>query len=122
MKDTMPPLGWPSNLGGSTNMNKQTVSGHSTAQGRRPIARGRRRPEVVVVTGASAGVGRAIVREFARHGASLGLLARGRDGLAGAANDVERLGGRPLAVRTDVSDDRQIEQAADRIEREFGPI
>ena len=52
------------------------------------------RSEVVVVTGASAGIGRAIVREFARHGASLGLLARSRDGLAGARHDAQRLGGR----------------------------
>jgi len=80
------------------------------------------RSEVVVVTGASAGVGRAIVREFARHGASLGLLARGQDGLSGAQHDVERLGRRALAVQTDVSDDRQVEEAAERIEQELGPI
>ena len=84
--------------------------------------RGRRRPEVVVVTGASAGVGRAIAREFARHGAGVALLARSHDGLAGAAEDVKRLGGRPLAIPTDVSDDRQVEEAAERIERELGPI
>ena len=78
----------------------------------------RRRPNVVVVTGASAGVGRAIACEFARHGASVGLLARGRDGLAGAATDVKHLGGHALALITDVSDDRQVEQAAERIERE----
>jgi NADP-dependent 3-hydroxy acid dehydrogenase YdfG len=78
--------------------------------------------EVVVVTGASAGVGRAIVREFARHGARVGLLARGHDGLAGAQHDVERLGGRALAIQTDVSDHRQVEEAAARIEQEVGPI
>lgn len=82
----------------------------------------RRTPEVVVVTGASAGIGRAIAREFATHGASVGLLARSRDGLAGAATDVERLGGRALVVITDVSDDRQVEQAAEKIERELGRI
>jgi NADP-dependent 3-hydroxy acid dehydrogenase YdfG len=80
------------------------------------------RSEIVVVTGASAGVGRAIAREFARHGATLGLLARSRDGLEGARRDVEQLGGRALAVMTDVSDHRQVEQAAARIEDELGPI
>jgi NADP-dependent 3-hydroxy acid dehydrogenase YdfG len=83
---------------------------------------GRRKSEVVVVTGASAGVGRAIACEFARHGASLGLLARSRDGLAGAAADVERLGGRALSIPTDMGDDRQVEDAAERVERELGPI
>jgi NAD(P)-dependent dehydrogenase (short-subunit alcohol dehydrogenase family) len=83
---------------------------------------GKRKCEVVVVTGASAGVGRAIACEFARHGACVGLLARSRDGLEGARQDVERLGGRALAVPTDVSDDQQVEQAADSIERAFGPI
>jgi NADP-dependent 3-hydroxy acid dehydrogenase YdfG len=83
---------------------------------------GTTRPEVVVVTGASAGVGRAIAREFARHGARVGLLARSHDGLAGAARDVEQLGGRALAIATDVSDDHQVERAADQIERTLGPI
>ena len=86
------------------------------------LSRGKGNSEVVVVTGASAGVGRAIAREFARHGAKVGLLARSQDGLDGAARDVERLGGRALAVVTDVSDDQQVEEAADRIERALGPI
>ena len=60
------------------------------------------RPEVVVVTGASAGVGRATVRAFARRGASLGLLARGRDGLEAARGEVEAAGGRGLVLPTDV--------------------
>src|SRR5919199_6269431 len=79
-------------------------------------------PEIVVVTGASAGVGRAIVRAFAREGAHIGLLARGRDGLEGARRDVEALGGRALVLPTDVADAEGVERAAEAVEREFGPI
>jgi NAD(P)-dependent dehydrogenase (short-subunit alcohol dehydrogenase family) len=82
----------------------------------------REQREVVVVTGASAGVGRAIVREFARHGAAVGLLARGRDGLEGARRDVERAGGEAVVVQTDTADDAQVERAADMVERHLGPI
>ena len=57
-----------------------------------------KRPEVVVITGASAGVGRACVREFARRGAHVALIARGRDGLEGARREVERMGGRALVL------------------------
>jgi len=78
--------------------------------------------EVVVVTGASAGVGRAIACEFGKHGAAVALLARSRDGLEGATQDVERLGGRALPIQTDVSDDEQVERAAETTERELGPI
>ncbi|MCS6303591.1 MAG: SDR family oxidoreductase [Nitrospira sp.] len=81
-----------------------------------------RRVEVVVVTGASAGVGRAIVREFAKHGASIGLLARSRDGLEGARREVEEAGERAIAVQTDMSDPQQVEDAADTVTRELGPI
>ena len=63
-----------------------------------------RTPEVLVVTGASAGVGRAIVCAFARRGAYIGLLARGHDGLEGARRDVEELGGKALVLPTDVAD------------------
>jgi short-subunit dehydrogenase len=83
---------------------------------------GHEKSEVVVVTGASAGVGRAIVCEFAQHGASLGLLARGRDGLEGARREVEAAGGRALVIPTDVSDATQVEEAATIVERTFGPI
>lgn len=78
--------------------------------------------EVVVVTGASAGLGRAIVREFAKHGADVALIARGRDGLEGARREVEQAGGRALVLQCDVSDAKQVEEAADRVERELGPI
>lgn len=96
-------------------MKKQMVSESFTSNRRR-------KSEIVVVTGASAGVGRAIAREFARHGASLGLLARSRDGLEGAADDVKRLGGRALAITTNMADDQQVEEATEHIERELGPI
>jgi NAD(P)-dependent dehydrogenase (short-subunit alcohol dehydrogenase family) len=79
-------------------------------------------PSIVVVTGASAGVGRAIAREFARPGVSVALLARGRAGLRGAARDVERLGGRALPIACDVADPAAVDDAAARIERELGPI
>ena len=78
--------------------------------------------EVVVITGASAGVGRATVREFARRGAHVGLLARGREGLEGARREVEAAGGRALVLPTDVSDQEAVERAAREVERELGPI
>ena len=81
-----------------------------------------RTAEVVVITGASAGVGRATVRKFARHGARIGLLARGVDGLEAARNEVEELGGRALVIPTDVANPEQVEKAAAQIEAELGPI
>lgn len=80
------------------------------------------RPEVVVVTGASAGVGRAIVREFARERAAIGLIARGHDRLEAARREVENAGGQAIAIPADVADAVQVERAADRVERELGPI
>ncbi|HEY0606176.1 MAG TPA: SDR family NAD(P)-dependent oxidoreductase, partial [Herpetosiphonaceae bacterium] len=67
------------------------------------------KPEVVVITGASAGVGRATAQAFARRGAHIGLLARGRDGLEGARREVEQLGGKALVLPTDVADAEQVE-------------
>ncbi|HEU5284923.1 MAG TPA: SDR family oxidoreductase [Sphingomicrobium sp.] len=78
--------------------------------------------EVAVITGASAGIGRATAREFARRGCRVALLARGRDGLDAAAGDVEELGGKALVVPTDVADAAQVERAADRVVAEFGRI
>ena len=84
----------------------------------------RRHPsnEVVVITGASAGVGRAVVRRFARDGACIALLARGRDGLEAARREVESAGGRALVLPTDVANWDQVDAAADATESEFGPI
>jgi NAD(P)-dependent dehydrogenase (short-subunit alcohol dehydrogenase family) len=77
---------------------------------------------VVVVTGGSAGIGRATVREFARNGYDVAILARGEDGLNGARGEVEDLGQRALAISTDVADANAVDRAAERIERELGPI
>jgi len=82
----------------------------------------RRKREVVVVTGASAGVGRAVVREFARNGADVALIARGVDGLEAARREVESMGGRALVLPLDVADHQAVEEAAERTERELGPI
>ncbi|MGI8436952.1 MAG: SDR family oxidoreductase [Chthoniobacterales bacterium] len=81
-----------------------------------------KKPRVIVVTGASAGVGRATVRAFAKEGAHIALLARGEDGLAGAKKDVEERGGKAIAIPTDVADADAVEAAAERVERELGPI
>jgi len=81
-----------------------------------------REPEVVIITGASAGVGRAAARKFARHGARIGLLARGVDGLKAAQRDVQKLGSEALIIPTDVANAEQVEAAAEKVETELGPI
>src|SRR5690348_2448047 len=77
---------------------------------------------IVVVTGGTAGIGRATVREFARSGYNVAILARGKDGLEAARRDVEDLGGKGLAIPTDVADWKAVEAAADQVENELGPI
>jgi NAD(P)-dependent dehydrogenase (short-subunit alcohol dehydrogenase family) len=76
----------------------------------------------VVVTGASGGVGRATAKAFAARGDRVALLARGADGLAGAAEDVRAAGGTPLPIEVDVADHDAVFAAAERVEAELGPI
>jgi NAD(P)-dependent dehydrogenase (short-subunit alcohol dehydrogenase family) len=78
--------------------------------------------EVVVVTGASAGIGRAVAQRFARGGAKLGLIARQRERLEAAASEVEQLGGEALALPLDVADPESVDEAAGRVEERLGPI
>ena len=80
------------------------------------------RNETVVVTGASAGLGRAIAREFGSHGAQVALLARGIDGLNAAKREIEAAGGRALVLPTDVADAKAVEEAAEAVEDQLGPI
>ena len=78
--------------------------------------------EVVVITGATAGVGRATAREFAKNGARIGLLARDPDRLAVTRKEVEALGGSAVAIPTDVGHEEEVESAARQVEEAFGPI
>ncbi len=78
--------------------------------------------EVVVVTGASSGIGRAVVRRFARDGAQIALVARSRDGLEGARREVEEAGGKALVLPTDVAEPDAVEAAAAATEEALGPI
>ncbi len=90
--------------------------------GKRLAGSGKEKREVVVVTGASAGLGRAVARAFARRGASIGLLARGKDGLDAARQEVELMGGKGVTCVVDVSDPDAVEAAAGEIEKRLGPI
>src|SRR5438552_16237498 len=78
--------------------------------------------QVVVITGASAGVGRATVRAFARQGADIGLIARGKDGLKAALREVEAAGCRAPVLPLDVADAADVEAAAASVEKKLGPI
>lgn len=75
-----------------------------------------------MITGASAGVGRAVAQSYAERGARIGLLARGRAGLDGAVREVERLGGRAVPLEADVADADQVERAAATLDATFGPV
>lgn len=77
---------------------------------------------IVVITGGSAGIGRATSRKFAHAGCDIALLARGHDGLEGAQREVEAMGRRAIAIPIDVADADQVEAAAERVEHELGPI
>ena len=79
-------------------------------------------PQIVVVTGASGGIGRAVVRRFAERGDTIALVARGVQGLEGAAAEVRERGGVALVVPTDMADHEAVESAVERIENELGPI
>ena len=78
--------------------------------------------KVVVVTGASAGVGRAAATAFAKHGARVALIARGEESLESARREIELAGGEALAIPADVADAKAVEAAADKVEAELGPI
>ncbi len=81
-----------------------------------------KKPKIVVVTGASAGAGRAVAVAFGKRGDTVALIARGRAGLEGAKTEVESAGGKALVVPCDVADADAVEAAAERIETELGPI
>lgn len=80
------------------------------------------KPKVVVITGASAGVGRATAWEFAKKGAHIALLARGAEALEATRQEVEQLGGKAMIFQVDVADAEKMEQAAAAVEAHFGPI
>ncbi len=75
-----------------------------------------------MITGASAGLGRAIAQEFGRHGAAVGLISRNSERLETAKEEIEQLGGRALVLPLDVADAQSVENAAELVEKEFGPI
>src|SRR4051794_3336848 len=77
---------------------------------------------IVVVSGASAGIGRAVARRFGKARWRVALLARGIDGLEAARAEIEALGGEALVIPLDVADQPAVEAAADQVERTWGPI
>jgi NAD(P)-dependent dehydrogenase (short-subunit alcohol dehydrogenase family) len=79
-------------------------------------------PQTIVITGASAGVGRATAHAFAAPGVQIGLIARGTTGLQAAAAEVEKRGAKALTLSLDMADPDAVEAAAERVENHFGPI
>ncbi len=77
-------------------------------------------PRVVAVTGASSGVGRATAQAFAREGATVGLIARGKEALAATASEVQSLGGKPVVLECDVADPQAVEAAAGELSERGG--
>jgi NAD(P)-dependent dehydrogenase (short-subunit alcohol dehydrogenase family) len=78
--------------------------------------------KIVVITGAGAGIGRAVATEFARNGCDVALLSRDPERLERAAGELAAFGGRALPIPTDVADAKAVDAAAERVERELGPI
>jgi NAD(P)-dependent dehydrogenase (short-subunit alcohol dehydrogenase family) len=101
---------------------RQGISVHGRDYEHEGLNMAKKREEVVVITGASAGVGRASAREFGRHGAAVGLIARNRARLETAQKEIEGAGGRALVLPLDVADPQAMDHAAERVERELGPI
>src|SRR3954469_21226472 len=91
---------------------------------RRTVTRGgasMARRRIVVVTGASAGIGRAVARRFGEDRWRVALIARGVDGLEAAKREIEGLGGEAMVIACDVADEMAVDAAAERVEREWGP-
>jgi hypothetical protein len=127
----MPRITWSNDRkDGSELFQKVTVPGDER-RSQRPIRKSieketcrcmNQKSEVVVITGASAGVGRATVRKFAKHGARIGLIARGLDGLKGAQREAEELGSKALVFPVDIGNADRVEAAAAQIEADLGEI
>src|SRR5690242_8746223 len=102
-------------------MRDAPTGSRETRHGPHPFGRAARYPvdvkrEVVVITGGSAGVGRATARAFAKDGAAIGLIARGRERLDATVAEIEHLGGKAVAISADVADAKQVDDAASTLE------